>query len=69
MVLVPNQILYLTDSRAGGGVQSCGRGSGGKSMGHGGAKGEAKGGWEVIIEEPHKHEGIFIARAKRRCSS
>jgi len=48
-------------SGGGGGGRGCDRGggSGGKSMGHGGAKG----GSEVVIE-PHKHEGIFIAKRK-----
>jgi rRNA 2'-O-methyltransferase fibrillarin len=57
----------------GGGVQSRGRGGpggggrgrggpggrGGRGMGRGGARGGAK-----VIIEPHKHEGIFIAKGK-----
>jgi rRNA 2'-O-methyltransferase fibrillarin len=39
--------------RGGGGAR------GGKPMGRGGARGGAK-----VIIEPHKHEGIFIAKAK-----
>ncbi|CDS03514.1 Putative Fibrillarin-like pre-rRNA processingprotein [Lichtheimia ramosa] len=39
------------------------RGRGGARGGRGGAKGGAKGGNKVIIE-PHRHEGIFVARGK-----
>jgi len=35
-------------------------------MGRGGARGGARGGLKVIVE-PHKHEGIFIAKGKSRC--
>ena len=58
---------------AGGGVQSRGRGGpGGGGRGRGGpggrggngrGRGGARGGSKVIIE-PHKHEGIFIAKGK-----
>ncbi|KAI9459457.1 putative NOP1-fibrillarin, partial [Lactarius psammicola] len=52
----------------GGGVQSRGRGGGrGGPGGRGGrgsfGRGGARGGSKVIIE-PHKHEGIFIAKGK-----
>jgi len=54
-------------SRGRGGGGGLGRGGsggrGGKPMGRGGARGGARGGLKVIIE-PHKHEGIFIAKGK-----
>ena len=54
-------------SRGWGGGGGRGRGGsggrGGKPMGRGGARGGARGGLKVIIE-PHKHEGIFIAKGK-----
>ncbi|KAI9275788.1 Fibrillarin-domain-containing protein [Phascolomyces articulosus] len=51
-----------------GGISKGGRGGGGRGRGaprggRGGARGGAKGGNKVIIE-PHRHEGIFIARGK-----
>jgi len=49
-----------------GGVQSRGRGAGGRGRGGPGGRGGrggARGGSKVIIE-PHKHEGIFIAKGK-----
>jgi len=49
-----------------GGMQSRGRGGGGRGGpgGRGGrGRGGARGGAKVIIE-PHKHEGIFIAKGK-----
>jgi len=47
--------------RGGGGGGGRGRGGGGGrgGMGRGGARGGAK-----VIIEPHKHEGIFIAKGK-----
>ena len=73
MIFVSNQTCNstLTDSRVGGGVQSRGRGGGGRGRGAGGGRGGfgagrgggARGGSRVIIE-PHKHEGIFIAKGK-----
>jgi rRNA 2'-O-methyltransferase fibrillarin len=46
--------------RGGGGRgRGAGGGRGGKGMGRGGARGGAK-----VIIEPHKHEGIFIAKGK-----
>ncbi|KAJ8922457.1 hypothetical protein NQ315_004404 [Exocentrus adspersus] len=47
--------------RGGGG--SRGRGGGGGSRGRGGGGGGFKGGKTVVIE-PHRHEGVFIARGK-----
>ncbi|RIA90589.1 Fibrillarin-domain-containing protein [Glomus cerebriforme] len=50
----------------GGGGGGGGRGSRGGSRGgksRGGGKGGAKGGTKVIIE-PHRHQGIFVARGK-----
>ncbi|CDH48861.1 rrna 2-o-methyltransferase fibrillarin [Lichtheimia corymbifera JMRC:FSU:9682] len=46
-----------------GGRGGRGGARGGARGGRGGAKGGAKGGNKVIIE-PHRHEGIFIARGK-----
>ncbi|KAF8266458.1 Fibrillarin-domain-containing protein [Lactarius quietus] len=50
-----------------GGMQSRGRGGGGRGgpggRGGRGGRGGARGGAKVIIE-PHKHEGIFIAKGK-----
>jgi len=45
--------------RGGFGGRGGGGGRGDKSMGRGGARGGAK-----VIIEPHKHEGIFIAKGK-----
>ena len=44
-----------------GGGKGKGRGKGGKGKGKG--KGGAKGGAKVVVE-PHRHEGVFIARGK-----
>ena len=64
MVLLSYKTYTLTDSRAGGGgVQSRGRGGPSGPRGRGGGRGGARGGSKVIIE-PHKHEGIFIAKGK-----
>lgn len=48
--------------RGGGGRGAGGRGGGGRG-GRGGGGGGFKGGRTVVIE-PHRHEGIFIARGK-----
>lgn len=40
-----------------------GRGGGGRGRGRGGSSGGFKGGFNVVIE-PHRHEGVFIARGK-----
>lgn len=45
--------------RGGGGGRGRGGGGGRGGMGRGGARGGAK-----VIIEPHKHEGIFIAKGK-----
>jgi rRNA 2'-O-methyltransferase fibrillarin len=73
VILVSSQTFTHTGSGAGGGVQSRGRGGpGGGGRGRGGpggrggntrGRGGARGGAKVIIE-PHKHEGIFIAKGK-----
>lgn len=50
----------------GGGVQKYGappRGRGGAGRGRGGGRGGARGGAKTILE-PHRHPGIFIAKAK-----
>ena len=47
--------------RGRGGGKGKGRGKGGKGKGKG--KGGAKGGAKVVVE-PHRHEGVFIARGK-----
>merc|ERR1711966_510247 len=56
----------LAAERMGGG-KSGGKGKGGKSGGKGkggkGGKGGAKGGAKVVVE-PHRHEGVFIAKGK-----
>jgi rRNA 2'-O-methyltransferase fibrillarin len=67
------RLLLILVLGAGGGVQSRGRGGpGGGGRGRGGpggrggntrGRGGARGGSKVIIE-PHKHEGIFIAKGK-----
>ncbi|KAJ2798391.1 Small subunit processome complex component [Coemansia guatemalensis] len=49
-----------------GGARGGGRGGargGARGGGRGGARGGAKGGAKVIVE-PHRHEGIFVARGK-----
>ncbi|RKO84693.1 Fibrillarin-domain-containing protein [Blyttiomyces helicus] len=48
--------------RGGGGGRGAPRGRGGRGGGRGGAAG-GKGGAKVVIE-PHRHEGVFIARGK-----
>jgi len=70
VIFVSNQTCALADSLVGGGVQSRGRGVGGRGRGgpggrggRGAGRGGARGGARVIIE-PHKHEGIFIAKGK-----
>ena len=45
--------------RGGGKGKGKGRGKGGKGKGGKGAKGGAK-----VVVEPHRHEGVFIARGK-----
>jgi rRNA 2'-O-methyltransferase fibrillarin len=50
-------------SRGRGGVGGRGRGGGGGRGGGSMGRGGARGGVKVIIE-PHKHEGIFIAKGK-----
>uniref|UniRef100_A0A0D6R5L8 rRNA 2'-O-methyltransferase fibrillarin n=1 Tax=Araucaria cunninghamii TaxID=56994 RepID=A0A0D6R5L8_ARACU len=47
----------------GGGRGDRGRGRGGGGRGRGGRGGGMKGGAKVVIE-PHRHEGVFIAKAK-----
>ena len=61
---------FVANFWVGGGVQSRGRGGGRGGPGGGGrgggskmGRGGARGGSKVIIE-PHKHQGIFIARGK-----
>ncbi|XP_063919832.1 rRNA 2'-O-methyltransferase fibrillarin [Zophobas morio] len=49
--------------RGGGGGGRGGRGGGGRGGGRGGGKGGFKGGKTVVIE-PHRHEGVFVARGK-----
>ncbi|KAH8355060.1 hypothetical protein KR093_004592 [Drosophila rubida] len=49
--------------RGGGGRGGGGRGGGGRGGGRGGGAGGFKGGKTVTIE-PHRHEGVFIARGK-----
>lgn len=57
--------MFLFFSIGIGGRGAGGRGGGGRGGGGrgGGAKGGFKGGKTVVIE-PHRHEGIFIARGK-----
>ncbi|XP_052187560.1 rRNA 2'-O-methyltransferase fibrillarin 2-like [Diospyros lotus] len=40
-----------------------GRGGGGRGRGRGGGRGGMKGGSRVVVE-PHRHEGVFIAKGK-----
>ncbi|KAB1204865.1 putative mediator of RNA polymerase II transcription subunit 36b [Morella rubra] len=49
--------------RGGGGGGRGGRGGGGGRGGRGGGRGGMKGGSRVVVE-PHRHEGVFIAKGK-----
>ena len=65
--LVSHLSVFLhTRYLIGGGVQKRGappRGRGGPGRGRGGGRGGARGGAKTILE-PHRHPGIFIAKAK-----
>lgn len=55
--------FFFTGGARGGGRGAPRGGRGGARGGRGGAAGGARGGAKVIIE-PHRHEGIFVARGK-----
>lgn len=65
IVKLNSLIFTIKGGRGAGGRGAGGRGAGGRGAGGrgGGARGGFKGGKTVVIE-PHRHEGIFIARGK-----
>ncbi|KAF4369913.1 hypothetical protein F8388_011783 [Cannabis sativa] len=54
--------IDLFGGSRGGRYGGRGRGRGGPGRGHGGPGGR-KGGSKVVVE-PHRHEGVFIAKGK-----